>query len=144
MNTIAITDKEFSQFQRFIHEAAGINLSPAKKVLVSGRLARRLQHWRVGSYGEYFQLLSGGQATHQITRDVLAETRLTQVFLTFDLPTIDTAGNRAPVIDGILASLRTPAPAVRYPGERVLKAREESRAQGIAVDPRIWNLVQEL
>ena len=40
---IAITDKEFSQFQRFIHEAAGINLSPAKKALVSGRLARRLQ-----------------------------------------------------------------------------------------------------
>jgi chemotaxis protein methyltransferase CheR len=63
---IAITDKEFSQFQRFIHEAAGINLSPAKKALVSGRLARRLQHFKVGSYDEYFKLLSGGQAPGEV------------------------------------------------------------------------------
>ncbi len=89
-------------------------------------------------------LLSGGLATHQIPTNVITETRLTQVFLTFDLPTIDAAGNRAAIVDGILASLRTPAPAVRYPGERVMQARAQSDAEGILVDPRIWKLVQEL
>ena len=39
-----LTDHEFVQFQRFIHEAAGIALSDAKKPLVSGRLAKRLHH----------------------------------------------------------------------------------------------------
>ena len=39
---VPLTDREFVQFQRFIHEAAGISLSDAKKPLVSGRLAKRL------------------------------------------------------------------------------------------------------
>lgn len=66
MNAIQITEQEFRQFQRFIYDAAGISLSPAKKALVSGRLARRLQHCQVGSYGEYFRLLEGGQAPDEV------------------------------------------------------------------------------
>ena len=66
MNPIAITDQEFSQFQRFIYEAAGINLSPAKKALITGRLAKRLQHRRLGSYGEYFRLLASGDVPDEV------------------------------------------------------------------------------
>jgi chemotaxis protein methyltransferase CheR len=55
-----ITDSEFRQFQGFIFDAAGITISPAKKALVAGRLARRVQHCGVNSYGEYFRLLSSG------------------------------------------------------------------------------------
>lgn len=62
MSSITITDQEFIQFQRFIHDAAGINLSPAKKALVGGRLSRRLQQCGVKSYGEYFKLLNSGDA----------------------------------------------------------------------------------
>jgi chemotaxis protein methyltransferase CheR len=70
---IAITDQEFSQFQRFIYDAAGITLSPAKKALVSGRLAKRLQLCKVNSYGEYFRLLAGGgaEAEVQVAIDLL-------------------------------------------------------------------------
>jgi len=39
MNTI--TDAEFTRFQRFIFDAAGITLSQGKKALVSGRLSKR-------------------------------------------------------------------------------------------------------
>ena len=53
----AITEKEFRHFQRFIFEAAGITLSPAKKALVSGRLSKRLQARRLGSFTEYIDLL---------------------------------------------------------------------------------------
>lgn len=61
-----ISDQEFAQFQRFIYDAAGINLSSAKKSLVSGRLAKRLQHCRVASYGDYFRLLASGQAAQEV------------------------------------------------------------------------------
>ena len=66
MNTVAISDPEFARFQRFIFDAAGISLSSSKKALVSGRLAKRLQHCGLDSYGAYFQLLSSGQAPDEV------------------------------------------------------------------------------
>ncbi|OZI66988.1 CheR family methyltransferase [Bordetella genomosp. 11] len=68
-----INDKEFAQFQRFIHEAAGITLSDAKKALVSGRLSKRLHARGIDSYGDYFSLLQsdGGAAETQIAIDLL-------------------------------------------------------------------------
>lgn len=66
MTVAAITDQEFSQFQRFIFDAAGISLSSSKKALVSGRLAKRLLHRELGSYGAYFKLLMSGQADDEV------------------------------------------------------------------------------
>jgi len=64
MNTI--TDTEFCRFQRFIYEAAGITLSPAKKALVCGRLSKRLQAHELESFGAYFELLSSGRADDEV------------------------------------------------------------------------------
>jgi chemotaxis protein methyltransferase CheR len=61
MSTASISDQEFSQFQRLIYQIAGIHMSPAKKLLVGGRLAKRLKHHRLDSYGEYFRLVTGVQ-----------------------------------------------------------------------------------
>jgi chemotaxis protein methyltransferase CheR len=66
MNTTAITDTEFTRFQRFIYDAAGITLSPAKKAMVSGRLSKRLQANRLNSYTEYFALLKSGKAATEV------------------------------------------------------------------------------
>ena len=66
MNMISITDHEFIKFQRFIYDAAGITLSSSKKVLVSGRLAKRLQHHQFNSYSQYFELLSNGSAPQEV------------------------------------------------------------------------------
>lgn len=66
MNISDITDGEFAQFQRFIYEASGISLSSAKKALVSGRLAKRLQHYRLRTYAEYFGLLTSGAAPGEV------------------------------------------------------------------------------
>lgn len=73
MSVYNITDQEFEQFQRFIFEVAGITLSSAKKALVSGRLAKRLQQHRMDSYGAYFKLLSSGEVPGemQIAIDLL-------------------------------------------------------------------------
>jgi chemotaxis protein methyltransferase CheR len=61
-----ITDTEFSRFQRFIFDAAGITLSAGKKALVCGRLAKRLQAHQLSSYTEYIALLSSGQAAGEV------------------------------------------------------------------------------
>lgn len=66
METTAITDQEFSQFQKLIYRIAGISLSEAKKQLVHGRLAKRLQQHQLGSYGEYFRLLTSGQKPEEL------------------------------------------------------------------------------
>jgi chemotaxis protein methyltransferase CheR len=62
----SITEGEFSQFQRFIYEEAGITLAASKKLLVSSRLAKRLQQCRMGSYGEYFKYLKSGTAPVEV------------------------------------------------------------------------------
>jgi chemotaxis protein methyltransferase CheR len=61
-----LSDAEFGHFQRFIFDAAGITLSSAKKALVTGRLAKRLQARGLQSFGEYFKLLSSGQAADEV------------------------------------------------------------------------------
>jgi chemotaxis protein methyltransferase CheR len=73
MAVTAIDDQEFSQFQKLIYQLAGINLSSAKKALVSGRLAKRLIQYNLDSYGDYFKLLtaSHNSAELQVAVDLL-------------------------------------------------------------------------
>ena len=57
MDLPVLKDKEFTLFQQLIYETAGIHMSNAKKALVSGRLAKRIKHFGLASYEEYFRLL---------------------------------------------------------------------------------------
>ena len=61
-----LTDREFVQFQRFIFEAAGITMSASKKALVGGRLAKRVQHYQLNSYSDYFKLLAKGDSPQEV------------------------------------------------------------------------------
>ena len=69
----AISDLEFSRFQKFIYQAAGITLTPAKKALVSGRLSKRLQAYQLSNFSDYFELLGrdGNAAEVQTAVDLL-------------------------------------------------------------------------
>jgi 3-dehydro-L-gulonate 2-dehydrogenase len=91
-------------------------------------------------------LLSGGLATHQIPVDIIRESRLSQVFLAFDLGAIDAAGSREAVVAGILDSVRGPdgAARLRTPGERIARTRRENLEQGIPVDDRVWQRICEM
>lgn len=71
-STPALSDSEFHRFRRYIHELAGIHLTDAKKALVSGRLGRRIRHYGLRSFGDYFEL---------VRRDGAAEERQTMVDL---------------------------------------------------------------
>jgi 3-dehydro-L-gulonate 2-dehydrogenase len=93
-------------------------------------------------------LLSGGDATYQITLDPLRETRLSQVFLAFDPASIkdqsDPANVKNQIIEYIQTAKATGEGKVRYPGERTLEIRKQNMQDGIPIDPGTWQYVQEL
>ena len=57
MKNTELSDSEFMLFRNMIYEIAGINLTIIKKPLVSGRLSKRLKHYGVESFHEYFKLI---------------------------------------------------------------------------------------
>lgn len=56
----AITDAEFAQFQRLIYQIAGISLADSKKVLLVGRLGKRLKALNLGTFGAYYRYVASG------------------------------------------------------------------------------------
>lgn len=70
---VMLHEKEFLLFRDLIYRIAGISMSPAKKPLVTSRLAKRLRHYGLESYGEYFQMITAdnGKTELQIAVDLL-------------------------------------------------------------------------
>ncbi|MDO9140665.1 MAG: protein-glutamate O-methyltransferase CheR, partial [Methylobacter sp.] len=68
-----LQEHEFKQFRDLIYRIAGISMSPAKKPLVTSRLAKRLRHYGLSSYGEYFGMITAadGKAELQMAVDLL-------------------------------------------------------------------------
>ena len=90
-------------------------------------------------------LLSGGLAAHQIPPDPLLETRLSQVFLAFDLAKLGGQDAASRIADEIVENLKAEGgEGVRYPGERTLLLRRENTEQGIPVDPQVWETVRNI
>lgn len=72
MTTVILTDKEFEQFRTMIYKRAGISMSDAKRTLVAGRLAKRVKHHGLRSYGDYYKKITSGDAAElQIAIDLL-------------------------------------------------------------------------
>ncbi|OJZ19961.1 MAG: SAM-dependent methyltransferase [Thiobacillus sp. 65-29] len=66
MQASALSDQDFGEFQRLLYRLAGISLSPAKKALVCGRLAKRLKHHSLDSYRDYLRLLTSGREPEEL------------------------------------------------------------------------------
>lgn len=61
-----ITDQEFALFQQLIYKIAGISLTDSKKMLVLGRLQRRLRHHNLQTFSQYYQLVSSGRNAEEL------------------------------------------------------------------------------
>lgn len=61
-----ISNAEFAQFQQLIYKIAGISLADTKKVLLVGRLTRRLRHFQLPNFAEYYRLVVGGGAAGEM------------------------------------------------------------------------------
>ena len=66
MIEVKITDQEFALFQRLIYKIAGISLSDAKKILLVGRLSRRLSQYEMSTFSEYYRMLSSGNHPEEL------------------------------------------------------------------------------
>ena len=64
---------EFKKFQALIYQLAKISISDAKRTLVEGRLQKRIRHYRLSSYEEYYQMVTSQDqvAERQIMVDLL-------------------------------------------------------------------------
>lgn len=49
-----LSEKEFGKFRDLIYEKAGIHLTPAKRSLVAGRLNKRVRHYGLSSFADYY------------------------------------------------------------------------------------------
>ena len=61
-----ISDQEFGRFRDLIYQIAGIQLSDAKKVLLVGRLSRRLKHYGLSTFAQYYQLVTSPQESREL------------------------------------------------------------------------------
>lgn len=73
MDHPSITDQEFARFQSLIYKIAGIQMAESKKVLLVGRLTKRLKHYNLPNFAEYYKLVSapGQSAELQMMVDLL-------------------------------------------------------------------------
>ena len=73
MSGQVMTDNEFELFRVWVYDQAGISMSPAKKPLIMSRLQRRVAHFGLQSYAQYYKLITGGteKAEPQICLDLL-------------------------------------------------------------------------
>lgn len=99
----AITDQEFALFQRLIYKIAGISLSDAKKILLVGRLSRRLKHYEFGTFSQYYRMLATGHHPEEL--QVMVDLLTTNETYFFREP-----GHFHFLRDEIIVPRRSPAP----------------------------------
>ena len=67
-----LSDKEFSGIQSWLYDQSGIFLNDSKKMLVSGRLNKRINQLNLQGYGEYLKkLISHEDDEEQIAINLL-------------------------------------------------------------------------
>jgi len=94
-------------------------------------------------------MLSGGNASHQISLDPEFETGISQMFLSISPANIAHAKAMTQTVDALIAALHEAprcdeAKQPRYPGEETLRLREENMRLGVPVDEEVWKLFQTL
>ena len=65
INISPLTSAEFEKFRVLIYQHAGIDLTPAKHPMVANRLAKRLTHYNLKTYTDYYQLATHTDHTNE-------------------------------------------------------------------------------
>ncbi|MDP9529216.1 CheR family methyltransferase [Pseudomonas protegens] len=71
MTAPSLSNREFQQLRGMIHDIAGIAMSEGKRQLIAGRLHKRLRHFDLPSYSDYYNLLMKDKSELQIAVDLL-------------------------------------------------------------------------
>jgi 3-dehydro-L-gulonate 2-dehydrogenase len=93
-------------------------------------------------------MLSGGKATHQIIADPNRENGQSQVFVTFNVSSLDRVNSVSRIADQVIEYFQLPPNShqerIRYPGYKVLITRRDNLANGIPVEPSVWQQLDSL
>ena len=117
-------------------------------VLDSGR-SLSIGYWKGAGFALLLDMvgavLSGGQAVHQISEQKL-EKGLSQVFMAIDLTQLHNYRGIEACIKGIIADYKQSVAKkeILYPGERVVRTREQNRKRGIPVLKKVWKEILSL
>ena len=93
-------------------------------------------------------IVSGGQATHEIGQQA-SEYAVSQVFIAIHATGLIGQAALNKTVDAIIKDLHTATPLdknekVRYPGEGMLRTRQESLEKGVLVDEEQWQALLEM
>jgi 3-dehydro-L-gulonate 2-dehydrogenase len=93
-------------------------------------------------------VLSGGLSTLEISQKE-AEYSLSQVFIAICLENLVNSGSIEKTVHDIITNVKESYPAesgteIRYPGENIVKVREENRKNGIPVNKDVWEKILRL
>jgi 3-dehydro-L-gulonate 2-dehydrogenase len=93
-------------------------------------------------------ILSGGLSTHEISQKE-AEYAVSQVFITINISKLNNSGSVERTIHNIIRNLKESDPAesgtgIRYPGENIVKTREDNTKKGIPVNKEVWQKILTL
>jgi 3-dehydro-L-gulonate 2-dehydrogenase len=93
-------------------------------------------------------ILSGGLSVAEVEREPV-ESRMSQVFIAFDLSTLRHSSQIPNMLHRIIADFHEsptdpPSQKVRFPGERILKTRRENTTAGIPVLKSVWEEINAL
>ncbi len=93
-------------------------------------------------------ILSGGLSVAEVERQPV-ESRMSQVFIAFDLSSLKNFSQIPEMLKGIIedyhaSPVEKNSPSVRFPGERIVKTRNENTTLGIPVLKTVWDEVQSL
>ncbi len=133
------------------YDTAG-NLSVDPTEILKSRRALPIGYWKGSGLALVLDTLatviSGGQATHQIAEQK-SEYAVSQVYIAIDASGMMGSGILNETVEAIINDFRSATPLdennqVRYPGEGMLRIRQESLEKGVLVDEKQWQQLLEM
>jgi len=129
---------------------SGGELTKSPKAVIEEEMALPVGLWKGAGLSLVLDMLSaylsGGKSTFQIGENG-EEYGVSQIFMCLYPPKLGLGeGNDVildQIIEDLLSSSAFPGKEVRYPGENILKIREENLLKGVPVDQDIWNRIQK-
>lgn len=125
------------------------NLTRWPEMIEASRRPLPIGYWKGSGLSLMLDLiagvLSGGSTTHEIPTEPERETRLSQVFIALDPSRFGSAENASNIADQVIRYLQLPyrvaGENALYPGQRVLRIRQENLQHGVPVDTGIWRMI---
>lgn len=132
------------------NEKGELTVNPGE--ILATRRALPIGYWKGSGLALLLDILastlSGGFSTHEISQNE-AEYGLSQVFMVVSTQKLANRHGIEKIINDIITNLRESEPAepgtsIRFPGENVVRVREENKKYGIPVNNGVWRKILAL